>query len=176
MYIIIIKRLKNWYNKLFSSLHPMLTGGGSCGCCRWSCCLSASLLDAKKECIIICRGQSSWHNSCALWITTDLVILTVSHFCRLYFTHEEFCIWLGKIIFSRRFQQTAARPTVCCSSAKKKFQQDSLPGRRSNHTKCGHEIQPAGSEADPSLGLNDPQWCDWGHVILSSRFSDISFC
>ena len=48
-------------------------------------------VDVKRECIA-CRVHSSWHNSCALWIMTDRAMLTVSHFCTLSFTNEEFCI------------------------------------------------------------------------------------
>ena len=32
--------------------------------------------------------------------------------------------------------------------------------KESNLTQCRHEIQPAISEADRFLCLNDPQWCE----------------
>ena len=35
-----------------------------------------------------------------------------------------------------------------------------FPAKELNHTQCGHEIQPAISEADRFLCLNDPQWCE----------------
>ena len=66
--------------------------------------------------------------------------------------HTVFCKWrvlhLRKVIISWWFQQ-ALIPVK------------NIPARfpaKSNHTQCGHEIQPAISQADPFLCLNGPEW------------------
>ena len=57
-----------------------------------NCCLTVGLFDVKRECII-CRGQNFWHKLWTLRLMADHAMLTVCHFCRLYFTkfNEEFC-------------------------------------------------------------------------------------
>ena len=100
---------------------------------------------------------------------TDRAMLTVSHFCTLSFTNEEFCI-TGRPSFLSTFRTLLLTAQRLLQQCWKIFQPDPLPRRRSNRTKCRHEIQPGGSEANPSLCLNDPQWCDWGHVILHLDF------
>ena len=71
---------------LSSSLHPL-----------WvlqmtlmpNCSLTVGLFDGKRE-SIICQRQNFWHKLWALGLMTDWAMLTVSHFCTLYFTNEEF--------------------------------------------------------------------------------------
>ena len=53
-------------------------------------------------------------------------------------------VYLRKITFSRWFQQTL----VLLKNIPARF-----PAKESNHTQCGHEIQPTISEADPFLCL-----------------------
>ena len=80
---------------LSSSLHPMVSGGRGLWVLQMTllpnCCLTVGLFDVKRECII-CRGQNFWRKLWALRLITDRAMLTVSHFCTLYFTNEEFCI------------------------------------------------------------------------------------
>ena len=42
-----------------------------------------------------------------------------------------------------------------------------FPAKESNYTQCGHDIQPAVSEADPFLCLNGQQRCEEGRDMLS---------
>ena len=89
------KGLKNWYKD--TVFKPPSHGLGWRG--LWvlqmtllpNCCLTVSLFDVKRE-RIICRGQNFWHKLWALRLMTGRPMLTVSHFCTLYFTNEEFCI------------------------------------------------------------------------------------
>ena len=50
-----------------------------------NCCLTVGLFDVKRE-RIICRGQNFWHKLWTLRLLADRAMLTVSHFCTLYFT------------------------------------------------------------------------------------------
>ena len=60
---------------LSSSLHPMLSGGGGCGCCRWHCCQTAAWQLAhlmwKKKSASFVGGRISGINYglCDSWLT-----------------------------------------------------------------------------------------------------------
>ena len=81
---------------LSSSPHPMVSGGGVCGCCRWHCCQTAAWQLAClmwKESASFVGGRISGINyGLCVRLMTDRAMLTVSHFCTLYITNEEFYI------------------------------------------------------------------------------------
>ena len=148
------KRLKNWYKD--TVFKPPSHG------LRWrgvgllqmtflpNCCLTVGLFDVKRECII-CRRQNFWYKLWALRATHDWP----GHVDSVSLLHAVFYKWrvlhLGNITFSRWFKQTL----VLQKNIPARF-----PAKESNHTQCGHDIQPAVSEADPFLCLNDLRWCE----------------
>ena len=104
---------------LSSSLHPMVSGGRDCGCCRWHCCQTAAWQLAClmwKESASFVGGRISGINYglCDSWLAGS---------CRqcLTFAH---CILQMK---SSASQEDHLFPVISADPSAKIFQQDSMP-------------------------------------------------